>query len=151
MKISDAGLDLIRDCEGFKSHLYNCPANDASIGYGHLVHHGPVCGAASEAPFANGITEAGATTLLLSDVASAEEDVTLLVTVPMTQGQFDALVDFVYNEGVGHFETSTLLKKLNAGEHAIVPSLLRQWVYGGGRKLTGLVYRREAEARMFAG
>jgi lysozyme len=68
----------------------------------------------------------------------------------MTQGQFDALVDFVYNEGLGNFERSTLLKKLNAGNYAIVPSLLRQWVCGGGRKLTGLVYRREAEAAMFA-
>jgi GH24 family phage-related lysozyme (muramidase) len=71
MQISNTGLNLIKMDEGFKPRLYNCPAHDASIGYGHLVHHGPVCGAASEAPFAGGITEAAATVLLLEDAAYA--------------------------------------------------------------------------------
>lgn len=83
MQISDAGLDLIKTQEGFESHLYNCPANDASIGYGHLVHLGPICGAASEAPFAGGITEEQGSDLLLQDVAYAEHAVEHLVKVPL--------------------------------------------------------------------
>lgn len=65
MQLSNAGLCLIKNGEGFKPRLYNCPANDASIAYGHLVHHGPVCGAASEAPFAGGVSEEQGTALLL--------------------------------------------------------------------------------------
>jgi GH24 family phage-related lysozyme (muramidase) len=99
MQTSNAGLNLIKSDEGFKSHLYNCPANDASIGYGHLVHKGPVCGASSEQPFLSGIDEQQGSALLLQDVAYAEHAVAHLVTVPLTQGQYDALVSFTYNEG----------------------------------------------------
>jgi len=65
MNISNVGIQLIKVSESFKSHLYNCPANDCTIGYGHLVHKGPVCGAASEAPFVLGISEQQGTALLL--------------------------------------------------------------------------------------
>jgi lysozyme len=88
--------------------VYNCPANDGSIAYGHLVHHGPVCGAASEeAPFAGGITEAGKR-LAARGCACAEHAVEHLVTVPLSQGQYDGLVSFSYNEGAGRLQTSTL-------------------------------------------
>jgi lysozyme len=151
MQISNAGLNLIKTDEGFKPHLYNCPANDATIGYGHLVHHGPICGAASEAPFAGGISEAAATALLLQDVAYAEHAVEHLVKVPLSQGQHDSLVSFTYNEGAGRLQTSTLLKVLNAGDYAVAPAEFMKWVFGGGVKLPGLVTRREAEVALFAG
>jgi lysozyme len=149
MQISNEGLALIKTDEGFKPRLYNCPANDCSIGFGFLVHHGPICGAASEAPFAGGISEERATELLLQDVAYAEHAVEHLVKVPLTQGQYDALVSFTYNEGAGRLQTSTLLKALNTGNYAAVPAELSKWVFGGGVKLPGLVTRRAAEARMF--
>jgi lysozyme len=137
MQIPSAGLNLIKTDEGFKPHLYDCPANDTTIGYGHLVHHGPVCGVASEAPFAGGVTEAAATALLTQDLAYAEHAVEHLVTVPLTQGQYDALVSFTYNEGAGRLQTSTLLKVLNAGSYGSVPGQLMEWVFGGGVKLPG--------------
>jgi lysozyme len=71
------------------------------------------------------------------------------VTVPLTQGQYDALVSFTYNEGAGRLQSSTLLKDLNAKEYGAVPGQLAEWVYGGGVKLPGLVTRRAAEARSF--
>jgi lysozyme len=151
MNISDAGLSIVKKFEGFEPHLYNCPANDCSIGYGHLVHHGPICGAASEAPFAAGITEEQGSELLLGDVAYAEHAVEHLVTVPLTQGQGDALVSFTYNEGAGRLQSSTLLKMLNAGNYAGAAAQFAVWVYGGGVKLPGLVTRREAEQIMFLG
>jgi lysozyme len=149
MQISNAGLNLIKADEGFKSHLYNCPANDATIGYGHLVHKGPVCGSPSEQPFLSGINEQQGSALLLEDVAYAEHAVAHLVTVPLTQGQYDALASFTYNEGSGRLQTSTLLKELNAGNYAGAADQLGEWVYGGGMKLPGLVTRRQAETAMW--
>jgi lysozyme len=149
MQTSKAGIDLIKVSESFKPHLYNCPANDATIGYGHLVHKGPVCGAASEAPYLSGIDEAHATSLLVVDVSYAEHAVEHLVKVALTQGQFDALVSFVYNEGAGKLQTSTLLRYLNAGNYAGAANQFFVWVYGGGVKLSGLITRRAAEAALF--
>jgi lysozyme len=113
-----------------------------------LVHHGPVCGAASEAPFAGGISEEQGTALLLQDAAYAGRAVEQLVKVPLTQGQYDALVSFTYNEGTV-LQSSTVLKDLNAGSYDAVPARLEEWVFGGGVKLPGLVARRKAEAAMF--
>lgn len=68
--------------------------------------------------------------------------------VPLTQGQVDAICSFVYNEGAGRLQSSTLLKVLNAGNYGAVPAELSKWVFGGGKKLPGLVTRRAAEAAM---
>lgn len=135
---------------GLQSHLYNCPAGDATIGYGHLVHHGSVCGAPSEQPFLSGINEQQGSALLLEDISYAEHAVEHLVKVPLKQGQYDALVSFTYNEGAGRLQTSTLLKVLNMGNYAGAAAQFRVWVYGGGVKLSGLVKRRESEVALFA-
>ena len=81
----------------------------------------PVCGAASEVPFAGGISEQQGSELLLADAAYAEHAVEHLVKVPLTQGQHDAFVSFTFNEGAGRLQSSTLLKMLNAGNYAGVP------------------------------
>jgi GH24 family phage-related lysozyme (muramidase) len=88
--------------------------------------------------------------LLLEDAAYAEHAVERLVTVPLSQGQYDALVSFAYNEGAGRLQSSTLLRVLNAWNYGSVPAQLMEWVYGGGKNLPGLVTGREAEAEMFA-
>ena len=69
--------------------------------------------------------------------------------VPLNQAQFDALVSFAFNLGAGALETSTLLKKLNAGKYAAVPQEFEKWVKAGGKTLPGLVRRRTAEAQLF--
>ena len=74
-----------------------------------------------------------------------------LVTVPLEQHQFDALVAWVFNLGSGNLQSSTLLKMLNAGDYHAVPNQIRRWNKANGEVLDGLVRRREAEAKMFAG
>jgi hypothetical protein len=74
-----------------------------------------------------------------------------MVTVPLKQGQYDALADWVFNLGEGRLQMSTLLKVLNAGSYGSVPAQLMKWAYGGGVKLPGLVTRREAEVKLFTG
>ena len=147
-KISNRGLELIVAHEGIILNLYNCPANHATIGVGHLVHYGPIEGSESE-EFKRGITKERAMELLRSDVATAEDTVNRLVKVPLNQNQFDALVSFVFNIGETQFTSSTLSRKLNQGDYNSVPSELSRWVNGGGRKLPGLVNRRRDEGNLF--
>ncbi len=72
-----------------------------------------------------------------------------LVTVPLTQNQFDALISFVFNLGIGNFRTSTLLKKLNAGDYTGAAKEFPPWVRADGKQLPGLIKRRDAEKALF--
>ena len=101
--------------------------------------------------FADGIDEAAAEELLRRDVGTAERAVLRLIRVPLADGQFDALVSFAFNLGGGALQRSTLRRKVNREEHDAVPAEFRRWVWAGGRKLKGLVRRREAEAGLYAG
>ncbi|AFY53470.1 phage-related lysozyme (muraminidase) [Rivularia sp. PCC 7116] len=147
-KISDNGLKFIADHEGMILHLYNDPANHATIGVGHLVHHGPIDGSESE-EFKRGITKERAMEILRDDVKQAEKTVKKLVKVPLNQNQFDALVSFVFNIGETQFASSTLLAKLNNQDYNSVPSELNRWVHGSGKKLPGLINRRRDEGNLF--
>ncbi|MEM7714302.1 MAG: glycoside hydrolase family protein [Cyanobacteria bacterium P01_A01_bin.68] len=148
-KISNNGLTFIADHEGMILHLYNDPANHATIGVGHLVHHGPINGCESE-EFKRGITKERAMEILRSDVTTAENTVNKLVKVPLNQNQFDALVSFVFNIGETQFASSTLLSKLNQRDYNSVPSQLNRWVHGSGKKLPGLINRRRDEGDLFS-
>lgn len=99
--------------------------------------------------FAGGISYEAATALLIKDVQSAERAVLRLIRVPLTDGQFDALVSFTFNLGSGALQRSTLRRKVNREEHTQVPTQLMRWVWAGGRKLRGLVRRREAEIQLY--
>jgi lysozyme len=87
--------------------------------------------------------------LLAEDLVEFEEYVDTLVKVPLTQNQFDALVSWTFNLGPGNLQESTLLKKLNQGLYAEVPTEIRRWNKAGGEVLDGLVRRREAEVSLF--
>lgn len=139
MKIGINGLNLIKEFEGLKLQAYKCPADIWTIGYGHTAGIGPD----------DVITEAQANSLLCQDVAASERAVNQYVHVPLTQNQFDALVSFVFNLGVGSFRTSTLLKKLNAGDYDGTAQEFGRWIHAGGKALPGLVRRREAERVLF--
>jgi lysozyme len=145
MRLSKSGRDLIKRHEGLSLDAYVDPVGVWTIGYGHT-------GAAARK--GNGITRQQADQLLTLDVRDAEAAVTRLVKVPLSQGQVDALVSFVFNIGASAFERSTLLRELNARNYAAVPGQLRRWVYGtvGGQKaiLPGLVRRRSDEAVIWA-
>ncbi len=131
--------------EGFAPEVYFCPAAWPTIGYGHVV-----CDAERER-FADGINEATAEALLRRDVETAERAVLRLIRVPLEDGQFDALGSFTFNLGAGALQRSTLKRKANREEHGAVPTEFRRWVWAGGRKLKGLIRRREAEAAIYAG
>ena len=142
--VTEAGLDLIKRFEGFSPKIYICPAGYPTIGYGHVVL------AHEQDQFATGITQAEATELLRKDVRIAERAVLRLISVPLTDGQFDALISFTFNLGAGALQRSTLRRKANRGEHESVPAELMKWVWAAGKKLPGLIRRRRQETKAYA-
>ena len=97
------------------------------------------------------ITKERAEELLRDDVKRFEGQVLRLVKVPLTQGQFDALVSFTYNLGAGNLSNSTLLRLLNVGDYSGAAAQFDRWVYASGKRLSGLVKRRAAERALFEG
>lgn len=149
MQTNDAGLALIKQSEGFMSRWYPDPAHGwavPTIGYGHTD-------AAGAPKFASdkdlALTEAEATAILQRDLAKYEADVRRLVKVPLNENQFSALVSFTYNLGAGNLGSSTLLRKLNAGDYAGAAAEFGRWNKAGGKALAGLTKRRAAERALF--
>lgn len=148
-RLSPRGAQFIAAFEGFVRYPYNDAAGNATIGYGHLLHKGGVT--AADRQRWGTISKATGLKLLEQDAQKAADAVARLVRPRiMSQARFDALVSFVFNVGVGAFEKSELLKKLNSGPRrkGAAAELLR-WDRAGGRVLVGLERRREAEKRLF--
>lgn len=147
MELSAAGLALIKRSEGFRSKVYLDVAGIATIGYGHRLLH--------PKSFPDGIDEATADQILACDVDDAEGAVDRLVKVALTQGQYDALVDFVFNLGEGALEGSTLLDLLNAGLYSEAAEQFLRWdharVKGVETVIAGLEARRLAEFNLWNG
>jgi lysozyme len=143
MQFSTAGLELLKRSEGFRSRVYLDVSGHPTIGYGHRLLH--------PESFPNGIDESQATEILYSDVRDAEQAVQRMVRVHLTQGQFDALVDFAFNLGSGKLATSTLLKILNAGRYDDAAEQLLRWDHANGQECPALKERREAEAALWRG
>lgn len=141
--ITQEGLDLIKRFEGFSSTIYICPAGYPTIGYGHVVRD------EEKGRFDTGIDQEQGEELLRRDAHVAERAVLRLITVPLTDGQFDALVSFTFNLGSGALQRSTLRRKLNRQDYVSAAGELRRWIWAGGRKLKGLIKRREAEKGLF--
>jgi GH24 family phage-related lysozyme (muramidase) len=152
MQVSQRGLDLIARHEGVVLGCYNDPAGHATIGVGHLLHHGK-CTPTDYGRYGSRanpkMTREQAFQLLKLDVTRFEAAVERLVTVPLNQNEFDALVSFTFNVGAGAFEDSTLLRLLNQGRRRDAAAQFGRWVRGGGQVLPGLVTRREAEKQLF--
>lgn len=138
-RINDAGLRLIQNSEGLRLKAYQDSVGVWTIGYGHTADVKP----------GQTITETEALAFLRADVGWAEAAVEKLVTVPLTPGQFGALVSFVFNLGAGALGESTLLKLLNQGHYEEAAAQFGKWVFAGGKVLEGLVTRRDNERRMF--
>lgn len=139
MRTSKDGLDLIEAFEGLRLEAYQDSGGVWTIGIGHTMGVGP----------GDRITETEAREYLREDLADAERGVLNLVTVPLRQSQFDALVSFAFNLGSGALAQSTLLKEVNRGRHEYVPRELARWVHAGGQRLKGLARRRSAEAVLY--
>lgn len=144
MKTSDKGVREIQASEGLRLQSYLCPAGKWTIGYGHTSDAGP-----PRVLPGMRINRAEAEQILRDDLRMFEAGVMALVKAPLTQGQFDALVSFAYNCGLGALKKSTLLKRVNAREFDKVPAEFMKWTRGGGRELPGLVRRRRAETALW--
>jgi lysozyme len=138
-RINAQGITLIKTYEGLHLTPYLCPAKIWTIGYGHTrtVRAGMK------------ITAPEAEQLLDDDVRLVERAVQRLVTVPLNDNQFAALVSFAFNIGIGHLEQSTLLRLLNRGWYEQVPAQLMRWNRAAGETLGGLSRRRAAEAQLW--
>lgn len=139
-RINDEGLALIKQWEGLKLRAYRCPAGVWTIGYGHTRTARPNME----------IDAATAELLLRVDLRDFEAAVEDLIDVPLTEGQFAALVSWSFNVGGGAMARSTLRRRLNAGAYHEVPEQLMRWTRAGGRVLRSLVNRRAAEAGLWA-
>jgi len=139
MQPSKDAIDLVKASEGLRLDAYQDDGGTWTIGWGHTdgVHEGMR------------ITEQQAEEFLAADLATAGRWVSILVKVPLTQPQFDALIDFVFNEGQEHLRTSTLLRLLNAGQVQAAAAQFKYWNIAAGQVEQGLVKRRAAEAVLF--
>ena len=133
------GKSIVRKFEGCKLTAYLCPAGIPTIGYGHThnVKLGDTC------------TQQQADEWLEDDFFYATSDVKVVVKVPLTDNQLDALASFVFNLGVRKLIQSTLLKKLNAKDYTGAANEFDKWVFAAGKKLNGLIARRAAEKALF--
>ena len=154
MQMSENGLELLKEWEGFELKVYKDSANLPTIGVGHLITKseqtsGNIMIAGVAVKYTAGLTDQQALDLLSQDVRPAEQAVNNGAKVTLSQNQFDALVSFTFNVGVGAFNGSTLLKVLNQGQYDQVPTQLRRWNKAGGKVVQGLVNRRENEVRLW--
>ena len=139
MRTSRKGIEFIKAHEGLRLEAYLCPSGVPTIGYGHTYN----------VKMGDRITEEQAEMLLIGDLIVAETEVNRY-GLDLTQNQFDALVSFVFNVGVGNFRRSTLLKRLKANPNdPDIANQFKRWVYGNGKVLPGLVRRRNDEAKLY--
>ena len=141
MNISKEGLSLIKKFEGCELEAYKCPAGVWTIGYGHT----------KDVKEGDKINKEEADYLLQEEMIEYESYINDFVEVPLNQNQFDALCSWVYNLGPTNLKNSTMLRVLNEEKYADVPQEIKRWNKAGGEVLDGLIKRREAEAKMFAG
>ncbi len=145
-KTSDKGIELIKRFEGLSLKPYLCPANIPTIGYGNTFYKNGKKVTMNDKP----ITEQKAVEMLRQSLEKFEQYVDSYTTDSITQNQFDALVSFCYNLGPANLKSSTLLKKVNANQNdPTIKDEFLKWTKAGGRKLAGLVKRREAEAELY--
>jgi len=139
MKASVDAYELIKQFEGLRLEAYLCPAGIWTIGYGHTSGVSPN----------SFITIQEADEYLHRDVAAIEMQLNKL-NLSLRQCQWDAIVSFVFNVGIGNFKASTLLVKIriNPDDNSIIDEFLR-WVYANGKVMRGLQKRRLTEMKLY--
>lgn len=144
-KINSAGLNLIKEYEGLRLQSYMCPSNYPTIGYGSCYYPD-----GRKVKLGETITKQQAEDLLKVTVEEFEQGVSRLVKVPINSNQFSSLVSFTFNIGLGAFQSSTLLEKLNKKDYNGAANEFLKWNKGrGGKVLAGLSRRRAAEKKLF--
>ena len=144
-KISNKGIELIKEFEGFSSVAYLCPAKIPTIGYGNTFWED-----GRKVRLGEQISKTKALELL-EYVANKDfaQKIYPLIKVEVNQNQFDAMVSLAYNIGVGAFSSSTLLRKVNAKDFIGASNEFLKWDKSGGKPLLGLTRRRQREKELF--
>lgn len=142
--LSNNGMKLLEQFEGLRLEAYLDSAGIYTIGFGTIKYPD-----GSKVKKGDKITKAQAKQYKLHDLKEFESIVNTSVTVPLSQNQYDALISLSYNIGSGAFKNSTLLKKLNSGDYKGAAEQFLAWNKAGGKKVQGLVNRREAEQKLF--
>lgn len=141
MKTSISGAAFVAAEEGWVPTRYLDFAGVPTIGYGHAIQPGET--------FPDRLSKAQGLELLRRDLGTAEAAINDAVKVALNQAQFDALVALTFNIGTGAFRSSTLLKKLNAGDYAGASEEFARWRIADGKVSAVLVGRRKRERAMF--
>lgn len=132
---------LVEGFERYKQYPYLDAVKISTVGYGHVIRKGE--------DFSAGLSEEAATELMRKDMLKAVRSVLSLISVPLTDNQYAALLSFTFNLGGGALQRSTLRRKINRGEYEDVPDEFLKWNKAGGRILKGLTRRRTAEAKLW--
>lgn len=135
----EKAIDLIKKYEGFSARPYKCPAGVLTIGYGRTINVRPY----------EITTEEAETIWLDKYVKTIADQILAIVKVELSNNQICALIDFVYNLGIGNFKSSTLLRKINQGDFSAAANEFLKWNKAGGIVLKGLENRRIAERMLF--
>ena len=145
MKISNKGLELIKEFEGFSANAYLCPAKIPTIGYGNTFWED-----GRKVRIGEQISKSKALELL-EFVANKDfaNKIFPFIEVSISQNQFDAMVSLAYNIGVGAFSNSTLLKRVNAKDFLGAANEFLKWDKSNGKPLLGLTRRRQREKELF--
>ena len=130
---------LVKEFEGLRLEAYLCPAGVPTIGYGHT----------GDVRLGERVTKDQADRMLTEDLEKFKLQMRKYVKVPVTRGQFIALLDFCFNFGATKLKGSTLLKYLNLGREDLAANEFRKWKYSNGKVLEGLAKRRAREEELF--
>ena len=148
MKVSDKLIKLLRHHEGVRNKPYQCPAKLWTVGIGHLIGNGKTLPASWNRTFTNEEIDA----ILKRDLNRFELGVhKMLPNVPLRQHEFDALVSFCFNLGLGCFQRSTIRQALLRGDKEAAMESLVKYCRAGGKILKGLQNRRLDERKLFLG
>ncbi len=145
MKISDKGLNLIKQFEGCHLKPYQDPIGLWTVGWGHLIGDGK----SLPIEWFRELTQEEADELLKKDLIRFERGVSRLCPLNLTQSRFDALVSFAFNLGLGNLQISTLKAKHNRNDISGAANEFLRWNKAGGKVFRGLTRRREAERALY--
>ena len=147
-KLSEKGLNLLKQFEKFEPKPYLDTGKVPTIGYGTTYYPDGTRVRMTDTE----ITEEKATEYMLANLVHYEQAVDSFTRDDINQNQFDALVCFAYNVGTQSLKRSTLLKKVNIDPNdPTIANEFRKWVYDNGRRIQGLLNRREKEIKLYYG